>query len=97
MCLIVQGLPNETPVTFSIGLHRVDGDARRGQPQTLTGSRSDSSIRCQFTKPATSILDDQPLRVGTELRDGGESYRVVRVEQPSSEHGFGHAWAEVVK
>ena len=33
-------------------------------------------------------------RCGGEVDDGGERYRVVRVEQPCSEAGFGRAWAE---
>ena len=34
-----------------------------------------------------------PLRVGDEIDDCGEHYRVVRVEHPPSEAGFGRAWA----
>ena len=39
---------------------------------------------------------DVPLEVGGEIADGGNCYRIVRVEQPSSLRGFGHAWAELV-
>ena len=37
---------------------------------------------------------DRPLDAGDEIDDGGQRYRVVRVEQPPSESSFGHAWAE---
>jgi hypothetical protein len=35
-----------------------------------------------------------PLEVGDELRDSGERYRVVRVQERETRGGFGHAWAE---
>jgi hypothetical protein len=35
-----------------------------------------------------------PLEVGDAIDDCGETYSVVRVEQPPSEAGFGRAWAE---
>jgi hypothetical protein len=38
---------------------------------------------------------DRPLAVGDEIDDCGEHYRVTRVEQPTSESGFGHAWVEL--
>ena len=34
----------------------------------------------------------RPLEVG-ERTDGGERYRVVRVEPKQTRGGFGHAWA----
>ena len=37
---------------------------------------------------------DTPLVEGDELDDCGERSRVVRVEQPPSQAGFGRAWAE---
>ena len=37
---------------------------------------------------------DDPLWPGDEVTDGGASYKVMRVEQPPSEAGFGHAWVE---
>ena len=37
---------------------------------------------------------DAPLVEGDEFDDCGAHYRVVRVEQPPSEAGFGRAWAE---
>jgi hypothetical protein len=39
---------------------------------------------------------DAALDVGDVLVDAGESYRVVRVEQPKSARSFGHAWAELL-
>jgi hypothetical protein len=39
---------------------------------------------------------DAALDVGEVLTDGGERYRVVRVEQPRSAQAFGHAWTELV-
>jgi hypothetical protein len=35
----------------------------------------------------------RPLEVGAKLLDGGDRYRVERVEPPPSQSGFGHAWA----
>ena len=40
---------------------------------------------------------DAALDVGDVLVDAGESYRVVRVEQPKSERSFGHAWTELLR
>ena len=37
---------------------------------------------------------EAPLEIGDELDDCGERYRVVRVEQPPPEAGFGRAWAD---
>jgi hypothetical protein len=34
------------------------------------------------------------LEVGDSLEDCGERYRIVRVEEPPSETGFGRAWAD---
>jgi hypothetical protein len=39
---------------------------------------------------------DAALGIGSEVRDGGSRYRVVRVEQPPHERAFGHAWAELI-
>lgn len=39
---------------------------------------------------------DAALVVGDVLTDGGERYRVVRVEQPRSAQAFGHCWTELV-
>ena len=36
----------------------------------------------------------EQVEVGDELDDRGERYRIMRVEQPPSEAGFGRAWAE---
>ena len=36
----------------------------------------------------------EPLEVGDLIDDCGHGYRVVTVEQPPSEAGFGRAWAE---
>src|SRR5262245_56300126 len=35
---------------------------------------------------------DEQLEVGAELREGGERYRVGRVEQPGHARAIGHAW-----
>ena len=38
---------------------------------------------------------DRPLEPGDEIADGGEPYRIVRVEERSAVvAGFGHPWAE---
>ena len=37
---------------------------------------------------------DEPLWPGDELTNGGATYRVMRVELPPSDEGFGHAWVE---
>jgi hypothetical protein len=39
---------------------------------------------------------DAQLDIGQELRDGGNRYRVVRVEHPANAHAFGHAWADLI-
>ena len=39
---------------------------------------------------------DAALDGGDVLVDGGESYRVVRVEQPKSVRSFGHAWTTLI-
>jgi hypothetical protein len=39
---------------------------------------------------------DAALDVGDVLGDGGESYQVVRIEQPKSVRSFGHAWTELI-
>jgi hypothetical protein len=36
-----------------------------------------------------------PLEAGEIIDDCSERYRVVKVEPPPSEAGFGRAWAEV--
>jgi hypothetical protein len=36
---------------------------------------------------------DEPLEPGVELVDGGDRYRVVRVEQPPNPSSFGHVFA----
>lgn len=38
---------------------------------------------------------DEPLDVGTELRDGTQRYVVERVEQPPNPNALGHAWARL--
>ena len=48
--------PKETSATLLCWTARVDGDARGGQRQT-EGSRSDPSIRWQFTNPPMPILE----------------------------------------
>jgi hypothetical protein len=40
---------------------------------------------------------DRPLEVGNEIEDGGERYRIVRVEPKTTRGGFGHAWAEAAQ
>jgi hypothetical protein len=40
---------------------------------------------------------DSALDVGDVLIDVGQSYRVVRVEQPKSERSFGHAWTALIE
>jgi hypothetical protein len=45
---------------------------------------------------SSSRFRDATLDVGDVLVDAGESYRVVRVEQPKSERSFGHAWTELL-
>lgn len=40
---------------------------------------------------------DVPLEVGDALEDCGERYRIVKVDPPPSEAGFGRAWAQVDK
>jgi hypothetical protein len=37
---------------------------------------------------------DAPLEVGQEIDDCGDRYRIVKVDPPPSEAGFGRAWAE---
>ena len=37
---------------------------------------------------------DEPLWPGDKVTDGGASYRVMPVEQPPSNEGFGHEWVE---
>jgi hypothetical protein len=37
---------------------------------------------------------DRLLKVGDEIEDGRERYRIVRVEPKQTRGGFGHAWAE---
>lgn len=39
---------------------------------------------------------NEALVVGDELSDCGERYLVVKVEQPSSQAGFGRAWVDRV-
>ena len=39
---------------------------------------------------------DEPLEVGAELREGGERYRVERVEQPAHGSALGHAWVALI-
>jgi hypothetical protein len=39
---------------------------------------------------------DRQLDVGDELRDGGQRYEVERVEQPTTPHVLGHAWARLI-
>jgi hypothetical protein len=39
---------------------------------------------------------DRQLDVGDELRGGGLRYEVERVEQPTTPHVLGHAWARLV-
>ena len=36
---------------------------------------------------------DEPLALGDELRDGGDRYRVERVDAPPNPMSFGHVWA----
>jgi len=40
---------------------------------------------------------DAALDVGDVLTDGGERYRVVRVEQPRSAQAFGCAWTALIE
>lgn len=35
---------------------------------------------------------DEPIAVGVELSEGGNHYRVERVEPPPNPNAFGHAW-----
>jgi hypothetical protein len=35
---------------------------------------------------------DRLLKVGDEIRDGGQPYRVDRVEEKTTRGGFHHAW-----
>ena len=37
----------------------------------------------------------RPLEVGDELQDGGQRYRVARVEPKATRGGFGQAWADL--
>ena len=37
---------------------------------------------------------DEPPWPGDEVTDGGASYKVMRVDQPPNDTGFGHAWVE---
>lgn len=39
---------------------------------------------------------DDPLTVGAEIRDGGDTYRVARVDAPRTITGLGHAWCETI-
>jgi hypothetical protein len=39
---------------------------------------------------------DAALGVGDVLVDAGESYRVIRVEQPKSVRSFGHVWTTLI-
>ena len=39
---------------------------------------------------------DPPLKVGDEIQDGQQRYRIVRVEPKQTRGGFGHAWATVI-
>jgi hypothetical protein len=39
---------------------------------------------------------EEPLEVGTELREGGDRYLVERVEQPRHGRALGHAWVTLV-
>jgi hypothetical protein len=38
---------------------------------------------------------DRSLELDDELQDGGQQYRVVRVEPKNTSGGFGHLWAEI--
>ena len=37
---------------------------------------------------------DEPQWRGDQVTDGAASYKVMRVDQPPSATGFGHAWVE---
>jgi hypothetical protein len=38
---------------------------------------------------------DKQLEAGAEISDGGLRYAVVRVDQPTTPHVLGHAWARL--
>jgi hypothetical protein len=40
---------------------------------------------------------DTPLEPGVELDDGGNRYRVVRVEPAPNPQAFGHVWVELIE
>lgn len=37
----------------------------------------------------------EPLEVGAEIADGGDRYRIARVEESKTAGGFSQAWAEL--
>jgi hypothetical protein len=39
---------------------------------------------------------DRQLEVGEEMMDGGQRYRIERVQERKTRGGVGHAWAEVL-
>jgi hypothetical protein len=39
---------------------------------------------------------DEQLEVGAEISDGDRRYAIERVEQPTTPHVLGHAWARVI-
>jgi hypothetical protein len=49
----------------------------------------------KIRSPRRPLPPTPPVEAGDELDDCGEHHRVVRVEQPPSEAGFGRAWAEL--
>ena len=68
--------------------------------EKITLEPRDTNIRylVRFSDGGSGIrYRDRPLDAGDEIDDGGERYRVVRVEQPSTGQGFGQAWVEATR
>jgi hypothetical protein len=70
------------------------GDKRR---HAMGDWLSDHPNRCliHFSDGGAGMREyPAPLKVGDEITDGGQTYRVVRVQERETRGGFAHAWAE---